>query len=178
MNRILISIGNSVTVSEVDDNGQCNASKLNFPGQTLRAAIQKNYGSPNLILVWDTLFGTGYHSVTTGCSAGGHGFTFYLEPIYSEQEVIAVHGENVKKAKDGKPAGKSGLTLAFDRLQAQVENYEYYDPKEVFKIICPKCKHTWELTASDIRICSCESGGVYDAKCRCPQCRFEQDILD
>lgn len=120
MKRILISISDCVGVAEVDENGQCDGTQLNYPGQTLRAAIQKHWDADTLLLVFDALFGTGYHSVTTACGAGGVAWTYRLNPIYTELEAIAAHDAMVANAKAGKPAGKSGLTLAFDRLFNQM----------------------------------------------------------
>lgn len=117
--RFLISVsGDGVSVLAVDANGQCNGTGLNEPGQTLRSVIRKYDGHPNLVLVHDAQFGTGYHTITQACSAGGHGWCYRLTPYYPESESSAAHEAMVAAAKAGRPVGKSGLTIAFDRLEA------------------------------------------------------------
>jgi hypothetical protein len=115
--RILISVGSSVGVCAVDEDGQCNGTGLNEPGQTLRSTIQRYEG--DLILVRDCLFGTGYHRVVTGCGAGGVGWTFRLEPFASAQQEVDAHTAMVQEVKEGKPVGRSFLSLVFDRLEGK-----------------------------------------------------------
>lgn len=47
-----------------------------------------------------------------------------------------------------------------------------------FSIVCPKCKHQWLLSTEDLNLRSCESGGIYACNIECPNCKFEQDLLD
>jgi len=118
--RILIEVGGGVVgVLAVDAAGQCNGTGLNFPGQTLADAIRKHDTNPNLVLVHDAIFGTGYHTITQACGAGGAGWTYRLTPYYSDDEAVAAHDAMVQACKAGRPVGKSGLAIAFDRLESE-----------------------------------------------------------
>lgn len=130
--NILIQVGDSVSVVAVDENGQYSgAGLLNQPGQTLRGVIQRYWGHPNLVLVEDLLFGTGYHGVVTGCSAGGHGWTYRLYQVFSMKENIAAHNRMVHARKNNLPMTKPGVILAFERLKElesqPIPTWEEYD---------------------------------------------------
>lgn len=120
MNLLISVSGNGVSISE-ERGGQLNASQFvakNIPGQTLRALLREYWGSPNTVLVHDSEFGTGYHSVTTHCSAGGHSWGYRLHPVMSEAESVECHNAMVSQAKAGVPVtAKSGLEIAFARIK-------------------------------------------------------------
>jgi hypothetical protein len=46
-----------------------------------------------------------------------------------------------------------------------------------FLVRCPGCAHMWTLQTIDVRIASCDSGGIYSAYLRCPRCHHEQNLL-
>lgn len=103
MDRILITCGGSINVAAVTPEGQANGTNLNYPGQSLHEALRKHEGK--LIVIFDALFGTGYHRVYFGCSAEGHGWTYRLEPLMPLKEIT----EN-----------KSHLAKAFNQLECKI----------------------------------------------------------
>ena len=50
-------------------------------------------------------------------------------------------------------------------------------PARVRDVVCPQCKHPFELTwGTTLRVRGCPSGGIYDVSIECPTCDYTEPL--